>query len=111
MNEPTIFSNPCAFCKTREAKRLCDYIVEYHRTAIFFRDYKLFKESIENGNDMSCDLPLCEECSKKINGADICPFHYGLYLDASNYPNELKKYRTIAKRKMIESNSEKAGAE
>ncbi|WP_111290017.1 hypothetical protein [Bacillus safensis] len=102
MNNPVIFSNHCAFCKKREAERLCDYITDYHRTPIFFRDYKMFKESIESGHDSSCDLPLCKMCSNHINGADLCPYHYDLYKQAKDIPQHLKKYQHRERKRLIE---------
>ncbi|PRS12226.1 hypothetical protein C6W27_16355 [Bacillus paralicheniformis] len=102
MNDPNVFLNPCAICKTAEADRLCDYIVEYNRNPIFFRDYQSFKESVEHGHDSTCDLPLCTKCRTLINGADLCPYHYEIYKKAQNLPEKLRKYQRKSKARIAQ---------
>lgn len=97
MNDPNVFANPCAICKVAEAERLCDYVVEYNRNPIFFRDYQSFKESVERGQDRACDLPLCTKCRVLINGADLCPFHFDMYKRAQQLPKNLRKYQKRAR--------------
>jgi len=90
------FDNHCAICKVNEATQFCDYVIRYDKNPIFFRDYKMFKDSIENGNDETCDLPLCDKCRHLIGGADLCPHHYKLQLQAE-LPEHLKKAQTRSK--------------
>lgn len=100
MNDPAVFANPCAICKVREATRLCDYIISYNRNPIFFRDFKMFKESLENGHDETCDLPLCEKCSFETNRADLCPHHFAIQQKAE-LPNHLKPAQSRQKAKLM----------
>jgi hypothetical protein len=99
MNDPKIFENPCAICKVREATQLCDFIVHYDRSIIFFKDYKLMKEHAENGFHDTCDLPICKECSYKENGADFCPHHHDL-LKQVELPKKYRKYQLKQKAKL-----------
>jgi hypothetical protein len=39
MNDPEVFTNPCAFCRKRKATRLCDFVVDYS-SIIFVRGYE-----------------------------------------------------------------------
>lgn len=104
MNEPGVFSNPCALCKKNEATKLCDYIVEYDNSVIFYRNFKLFQE--ENApryKHKTCDLPMCEKCAKNVGiEVDFCPYHYKLHLQVE-LPKSLQKYQRRAKAEMYEN--------
>lgn len=94
MNDPKIFENFCPICKKREATQLCDYVIDYDNSIIFFRNRKLFNEVNAPGYKHStCDLPLCKECSHEIGtNVDVCPYHYKLHQKA-RLPLHLRKYR------------------
>lgn len=101
MNNTRVFSNPCALCKKREATRLCDYIVKYDNSIIFFRDPILFHEvnSPAYKHD-TCDLPMCEECAYEVGyQVDFCPHHYKLHMQVE-LPEKLRKYQWKAKVEM-----------
>jgi hypothetical protein len=101
MNNPLIFENPCAICKIREATQLCDYIVMYDNSIIFFRNYKQFREENMNGHHETCDLPLCVKCSHKAgHHVDLCPHHYKLQQQAE-LPKHLKKAQMRQKAKIL----------
>lgn len=103
MNDPAVFFNPCALCKKRESTKLCDYIVKYDNSVIFFREPKLFHEVNQpNYKHETCDLPMCEDCSKNVgNQVDFCPQHHKLHLQIE-LPKELQAYQRKAKAKMYE---------
>lgn len=103
MNDPDVFSNPCAICKVRKATRLCDYVVGYDRSIIFFRNYKDFKEANENTRYETCDLPLCEECSHCENDVDFCPHHFDLHKKAE-LPEQLQTAQIRSKAKIYSGN-------
>lgn len=100
MNDIDVFVAPCAICRKRKATQLCDFIVRYDLQPIFFRDYEMFKESVEHGNNETCDLPLCKECSHESNQADLCPHHYKLQQQAK-LPQRLEIIRMREKGKML----------
>jgi|SRR5690554_1300528 len=104
MNDPNVFADPCALCKKRKATRLCDYIVRYDNSVIFFRDRQLFNKVNSPGyKNETCDLPMCEDCSKNVgHQLDFCPHHYNLHLQAE-LPKELQPYQWRAKVKMYEN--------
>ena len=102
MNDPKVFSNPCAICRVREATKLCDYVIRYDNSIIFFRDYEMFHEANTRTKNETCDLPLCEKCSKEIGvNVDVCPHHYNLHLRAE-LPPKLKKIQLRYKTKQLE---------
>ncbi|MEC1714739.1 hypothetical protein [Schinkia azotoformans] len=96
MNDPDVFSAPCAICKVRKATRLCDYVIDYDRSIIFFRDYKAFKEANENTRYETCDLPLCDECSHCVNDVDFCPHHLSLHKQVE-LPEHLQQAQSRSK--------------
>lgn len=104
MNEPGVFSNPCAICKKREATKLCDYIVKYDNSIIFFRNQKLFEKVNSPGyKHDTCDLPMCDDCAKNVgHHVDFCPHHYHLFLQVE-LPKELQKYQRKAKADMYKN--------
>lgn len=56
--------NLCSVCKKREATQLCDYISEHIWT------------SNHGHMPITCDKPLCKECSIRMGGGyDFCPQH------------------------------------
>lgn len=99
MNDPEVFSDPCAICKKRKATRLCDYVIRYDHNITFFCDYSMLKKEVEEIYHETCDLPLCEECARTVNKVDFCPHHYKL-LDKAELPPGLKKYQIKQKVKM-----------
>ncbi|OCB94458.1 hypothetical protein [Bacillus subtilis] len=99
MNDPAVFKNPCAICRKREAERLCDFVIVFNRYPIYFKDYRMFKDSVENGQDETCDLPLCKECRIEVGGADLCPYHYDLY-ERVELPEKLRKYQRESKARL-----------
>lgn len=81
MNNPKVFENPCAICRVRVAERLCDYVIRYDNSVIFFRDYKMFVEENSKCKHETCDLPMCKQCAKQVGvNVDFCPHHYRLYV-------------------------------
>ncbi len=102
MNEPGVFENPCAICKKREATKLCDYIIEYDNSVIFFRNRQLFNKVNSPGyKHETCDLPMCNECAKNIGvEVDFCPHHYKLHIQAE-LPPKLERARMRAKLKQL----------
>ena len=99
MNEPNVFSNPCAICKKREATQLCDYVIDYDHTLIFFRNWKDFKEANESPRYETCDLPICKECSHERNNLDFCPHHYKLHQQVQ-LPENLRMAQAKSKGKI-----------
>ena len=66
---------PCPFCHKHEATRLCDFVIDYIWTTA--KD--------DHGNMIGittepCSNEICESCATKINGHDLCPTCYKLYL-------------------------------
>lgn len=99
MNNPSIFENPCAICKVREATLLCDYVTEYHSQSVIFVNgpYEAFKSANEGLRIDTCDLPMCEECAKHItDGVDFCPHHHKLFKQ-TRLPDGLRKYQSRQK--------------
>ncbi|MGG3803143.1 hypothetical protein [Metabacillus fastidiosus] len=101
MNDPGVFTEPCAICRVRKAVRWCDYVIRYDRSIIFLRDYKKFVEANEHPRDETCDLPLCEKCTHEQNKADLCPHHYKLQ-QKTELPADLKKAQLRAKMKIAQ---------
>lgn len=106
MNDPSLFEDPCPICKVRKATRLCDYVIHYDNTVIFFRNYKDFIASNENVRHETCDLPICVECAKQVNEADFCPHHYSL-LKQVELPEDLVMAQLRSKSKIYSSNFSK----
>lgn len=79
--EPNFKIGLCAVCNKSPADKFCDYIMEYTNDTIFLRNRFEFNEVNRRGAQyVTCDLPLCEKCSKEIAiDHDLCPHHYGLY--------------------------------
>lgn len=94
MNDPKVFENPCPICKKHEATQLCDYIIRYDNSVIFFRNRRLYNKVNSPGyKHETCDLPLCQECSYRVGvHVDMCPHHYKLHLQAG-LPRHLRKYQ------------------
>jgi hypothetical protein len=99
MNDPNVFSSPCAICKVRKAVRWCDFVIEYNRNIIFVKGHQKFIELNSTPNDETCDLPLCDICSHEEGKADLCPHHYKLHKQAE-LPADLKKYQVREKMKI-----------
>lgn len=72
MNDPDIFKNPCAICNKKKATRLCDYIIGYMGVS-YYRNYLDFKN--QQPLNITCDTPLCDDCSQKNERLDYCPKH------------------------------------
>jgi len=104
MNDPEVFLDPCAICRRRKATRLCDYVVEYRRNVIFVCG-GTHKQAMEANRDLddTCDLPLCDQCTNELNGADFCPHHFAL-LPLAKLPERLEQIRRKQKRKLYEDN-------
>jgi hypothetical protein len=62
--------NPCFVCKKREATQLCDFVVDYVWTTM-----KDERGRMIGNTHITCDMPLCKECSYKVAGFDFCPYH------------------------------------
>jgi hypothetical protein len=99
MNDPGVFTEPCAVCRVRKAVRWCDYIINYDRSVIFVRDFEKFQYLNETPHDETCDLPLCGECTNEQNRADICPHHFKLQKQAE-LPEHLRVAQARAKMKI-----------
>ena len=100
MNQPEVFGNPCAICKTREATRLCDYVIGYEVSILFLRNYKDFMEENMRCKHGTCDLPMCQECAESLGThVDFCPHHYKLFKQAE-LPPDLKKYQIRQRAKL-----------
>ncbi|HEL2623474.1 TPA: hypothetical protein TZ822_001766 [Streptococcus suis] len=57
---------------TSETK-LCDFIIG--QTGItFYRSYSLFKN--QQPRFLTCDKPLCDNCSNRFHGMDLCKNHF-----------------------------------
>lgn len=98
MNDPRIFENPCAICKVRVAEKLCDYVIRYDNSIIFYRNLQRFIRENSSRHE-TCDLPLCNKCAIEIGvNVDFCPHHYKLHLQ-SELPERLKKYQLKQKAK------------
>ncbi|MEK3909652.1 hypothetical protein [Oceanobacillus sp. FSL W7-1309] len=104
MNDLELFNNHCPLCKKRKATKLCDFIVRYDNSIIFFRDRNLFNKVNSPGyKHETCDLPMCEECAEKIgHQVDFCPHHYKLHLQVG-LSKELQQYQRKAKAEMYEN--------
>lgn len=89
MNNPEIFTNPCAICKRKEATQLCDYIISYEET-YFVSDYRQFKE-LNACKHNTCDLPLCKDCAARHGSHDFCPTHHEIL--KVDIPEEQEYYR------------------
>lgn len=88
MNDPRIFENPCAICKVRVAEKLCDYVIRYDNSIIFYRNLQRFIRENSRCRHETCDLPLCNKCAIEIGvNVDFCPHHYKLQ---RNYAIETK---------------------
>uniref|UniRef100_A0A0M0KM17 Uncharacterized protein n=1 Tax=Halalkalibacterium halodurans TaxID=86665 RepID=A0A0M0KM17_ALKHA len=99
MNNPRVFSNPCAICRVREATKLCDYVTGYNNSPIFVNDYKKFCELNSGCRHETCDLPMCGECAKQMGlNVDFCPHHYKLHIQAE-LPAKLKQAQIRQKSK------------
>lgn len=105
MNETGVFAAPCAICRKKVATQLCDFVYRYDRNPIFFRDYEMFKESVERGNDETCDLPLCKTCSHETDKADLCPHHHKL-MQQAKLPHSLEIIRSREKAKILQQHFE-----
>lgn len=92
--EPDFRLGLCAVCGKKPATQFCDYIVEYHNNITFVRDRREFNEINQRGRQYeTCDLPMCKDCSKEISkDHDLCPHHYGLYLQR-DLPNLFQRKR------------------
>lgn len=101
MNDPDVFSEPCAICKVRKAVRWCDFVIFYNRTPIFVKGYENFSEINSSPHDETCDLPLCEKCTHEQNLADLCPYHYKLQLQAE-LPKHLRRAQARSKMKIAQ---------
>jgi len=112
LNEVGVFSNPCPLCKKREATRLCDYIIRYDNSIIFFRNRQLFnKVNSPCYKHETCDLPMCEECSHSVGvNVDFCPHHYKLHLQVE-LPEKLRKYQWRSQASMYEEDKYEEGEE
>lgn len=84
--------NPCAICRKREVVKLCDFVTEYFWTTLKDSDGKI-----------TCDLPMCDECAKKVPGHDFCPYHYEMLDMLDNPDKELKRRTNAYRAKMIRS--------
>lgn len=82
----------CGVCKKRKATRFCDFVVGYP-SIIFFRDPYDFKNQVRFE---TCDLPMCEECTHKVNSHDFCPHHKKLLSaikPTKEMETEINRYR------------------
>ena len=102
MNNPNVFTNPCAICKRNEAVKLCDYIVDYNNGIVFVRNYRTFEKLNSPGfRHETCDLPLCDQCAQNVgHHVDFCPHHYEAHLHAE-LPKELQRERLKYRARMF----------
>jgi hypothetical protein len=86
--------NPCIVC-TRSSMQLCGC---GHKSTLLC-DFELKGEK----DGQTCDRPLCERCSTKIDSKDLCPAHRRLIQNKKvqqsakdamkNWPAWKKEYR------------------
>lgn len=63
----------CYECYKRRATKLCDFIIG--QTGItFYRSFSLFKN--QQPRFLTCDKPLCDRCSNRFHGMDLCKNHF-----------------------------------
>jgi hypothetical protein len=81
--------NPCAICRKREATQLCDFVIYYVWTS-------------HHGNGtLTCDLPMCTECSDQRGSHDFCHQHSQMLKDLDLKDPILVKRRNYHQSKMI----------
>jgi hypothetical protein len=81
--------NPCAICRKKEATQLCDFVIDYVWTS-------------HHGNGtLTCDLPMCTECSDHRGSHDFCPQHSQMLKDLDLKDPVLVKRRNYHQSKMI----------
>lgn len=62
----------CHECYKNRATKLCDFIIG--QTGItFYRNFSLFKN--QQPKLITCDKPLCDRCSNRFHGMDLCRNH------------------------------------
>ncbi|MDG0820662.1 hypothetical protein M4L90_12105 [Staphylococcus equorum] len=90
---------PCAYCDNK-ATHFCDFIIDYSISPIFFKDYEAVKNSTSKDNLETCDLPMCESCSRKYGVHDLCKYHDGFL--KKDFPSEYQSLRNQVKRRIQE---------
>lgn len=63
----------CHECHKKKATKLCDFVLGESRVS-FYRCYSLFKG--QKIGLITCDNPLCDNCSNRFHGMDLCKNHY-----------------------------------
>ena len=63
----------CHECHKKIATKLCDFA--FGETGVtFYRSYSLFKA--QKPGLITCDKLLCDNCSNRFHGMDLCDVHY-----------------------------------
>ena len=74
-------SDICHDCYKKTATKLCDFSIG-ESGVTFYRGYSLFKN--QGPKLITCDKLLCDNCSNKFHGMDLCKNHYQKLQEENN---------------------------